>query len=104
MYNYYEMRHAITDIRFLARKKLEGVIHSWFPRLIIPLYTMVSFSTLPYSQAIDRWHRQSHWLNVAMISTTLATASVVATVGFKYRDQFLPTVKSAIDSIKHQFV
>lgn len=104
MYNYYEMRHAITSVKFLARKKLEGAIHSLFPRLIIPLYTMVSFSTLPYSKAIDRWHRQTHWLNVAMLTTTLATASVAATIGFKYRDQFLPTVKSAFDSIKHQFV
>lgn len=103
MYNYYEMRHAVTSVKFLARKKLEGVIHKMFPRLIIPLYTMVSFSTLPYSKAIERWHRQTHWLNVAMISTTIATASVVATVGYKYRDQFLPTVKSAFETIKHQF-
>lgn len=103
LYNYYEMSHAVTSIKFLARKKLEGAIHYWFPNLIIPLYTMVSFSTLPYSQAIERWHRQSHWLNVAMISTTLATASFVASVGFKYRDQFLPTVRSAVDTIKHLF-
>lgn len=103
LYNHYEMRHAVTSMKFLARRKLEGIIHSWFPRLIIPLYTMVSFSTLPYSQAIERWHRQTHCLNVAMISTTLATASLVATVGFKYRDQFLPTVQSAVDTMKHLF-
>lgn len=104
MYNYYEMRHAVTDVKFLARKKLEGVIHSWFPKLIIPLYTMVSFSTLPYSKAIERWHRQSHYLNIAMLTTTLAAASVTATIGFKYRRHFLPHARSTIDSIKKQFL
>ncbi|GAA5812052.1 hypothetical protein MFLAVUS_005501 [Mucor flavus] len=103
MYNHYEMRSAVTSMRYLARRKLEGIIHSWFPRLIIPLYTMVSFTTIPYSQAIDRWHRQTHWLNVAMFSTAVVTASVMTTVGFKYRDQFLPTLRSAVDTVKHLF-
>ncbi|EPB87261.1 hypothetical protein HMPREF1544_05983 [Mucor circinelloides 1006PhL] len=101
MYNYYEMRHAVTSYKFLARKKLEGAIHAVFPRLIIPLYTMVSFSTLPYSKAIDRWHRQTHWLNVAMVSTTVITATAAATfVGLRYRDQLLNSFGHIVDSIK----
>lgn len=100
MYNYYEMRHAVTSIRFLARKKLEGAIHSLFPRLIIPLYTMVSFSTLPYSKAIERWHRQTYWLNVAMATTTVATVGVATAVGIKYRDQFLNSIQSMVASLK----
>lgn len=81
MYNHYEMRSAVTSTRFLARKKLEGWIHLYLPKLITPLYSMVSFSTLPYSQAIRRWHQQSFWLNVvlgaAAVTTTSATAWVV---------------------------
>ncbi|KAF1800510.1 hypothetical protein V8B55DRAFT_1535478 [Mucor lusitanicus] len=101
MYNYYEMRHAVTSYKFLARKKLEGAIHAVFPRLIIPLYTMVSFSTLPYSKAIDRWHRQTHWLNVAMMSTTVVTATAAATfVGLRYRKQLLNSFGHIVDSIK----
>jgi kynurenine 3-monooxygenase len=100
MYNHYEMRHAVTSIRYLARKKLEGAIHYVFPSLVIPLYTMVSFTTMPYSKAIERWHRQSHWLNVAMISTGLATVSVAAAVGLKHRDQFMASITQAIESVR----
>lgn len=100
MYNYYEMRHAVTSFKFLARKKLEGAIHSVFPRLIIPLYTMVSFSTLPYSKAIDRWHRQTHWLNVVMMSTTVVAATAATFVGFRYRDHFMSSVTQVVDSVK----
>ncbi|KAI8645472.1 hypothetical protein BD408DRAFT_338535 [Parasitella parasitica] len=100
MYNYYEMRHAVTSYKFLARKKLEGAIHSVFPRLIIPLYTMVSFSTLPYSKAIDRWHRQTHWLNFAMISTTVIAASAAILVVFKKRDHFMFSITRAIESVR----
>jgi kynurenine 3-monooxygenase len=103
MYNHYEMRHAVTSVRFLARKKLEGAIHYAFPRLIIPLYTMVSFTTIPYSKAIERWHCQSRWLNVAMISTGLATVSVAAAVGLKHRDQFMASITQVVDSVKKLF-
>ncbi|KAG1102396.1 hypothetical protein G6F42_017369 [Rhizopus arrhizus] len=62
---------------------------------------MVSFSTLPYSKAIDRWHRQTHWLNVAMVSTTVITATAAATfVGLRYRDQLLNSFGHIVDSIK----
>ncbi|KAI8081817.1 uncharacterized protein B0P05DRAFT_62662 [Gilbertella persicaria] len=100
MYNHYEMRSAVTSMRFLARKKLEGAIHYTFPRLIIPLYTMVSFSTLPYSKAIERWHRQTYWLNVAMASTTVATAAVVMATGLRYRDSFMPSVTQMINIVR----
>ncbi|KAI9268310.1 hypothetical protein BDA99DRAFT_505466 [Phascolomyces articulosus] len=73
MYNHYEMRSAVTSYRYLARKKIEGWIHLMAPRLVVPLYTMVSFSTLPYSKAIERWHKQNFWLNVVLGTTGLAT-------------------------------
>lgn len=83
MYNHYEMRSAVTSLRFLARKKLEGLIHLGFPRLVIPLYTMVSFSTLPYSHAIERWHRQTRWLNLGLgtVATATAVTAAVAALG-----------------------
>ncbi|KAI8331682.1 hypothetical protein BC941DRAFT_382278 [Chlamydoabsidia padenii] len=83
MYNHYEMRSAVTSTRFLARKKLEGWIHLCLPKLITPLYSMVSFSTLPYSQAIKRWHTQSFWLNVVM--STVAITSTSAATWMVYR-------------------
>lgn len=83
MYNHYEMRSAVTSMTFLARKKIEGFIHYHFPRLVVPLYTMVSFTTIPYSQAIERWHRQTFWLNVAMGSMLLGTTVLGTLVGIR---------------------
>ncbi|KAI8086515.1 uncharacterized protein BX664DRAFT_282504 [Halteromyces radiatus] len=78
MYNHYEMRSAVTSVRYLARKKLEGWIQRVMPQWVTPLYSMVSFSTLPYSQAIHRWHRQNFWLNVALGSVTMTITGVSA--------------------------
>jgi kynurenine 3-monooxygenase len=83
MYNHYEMRSAVTSTRFLARKKLEGWIHLYLPKLITPLYSMVSFSTLPYSQAIRRWHQQSFWLNVVLGAAAVTTTSTTAWVVYR---------------------
>lgn len=100
MYNHYEMQSAVTSMRFLARKKLEGLVHLCFPRLIIPLYTMVSFSTLPYSKAIERWHKQTFWLNVVMGSATLAaTGAVVAATAIGLRHSRI-THKDFVDFVK----
>lgn len=100
MYNHYEMQSAVTSMRFLARKKLEGLVHLCFPRLIIPLYTMVSFSTLPYSKAIERWHRQTFWLNVVMGSVTVvATGAVVAATAVGLRRSRM-NCKDLVDFVK----
>ncbi|KAI9476320.1 MAG: hypothetical protein EXX96DRAFT_610133 [Benjaminiella poitrasii] len=97
LYNYYEMRHAVTSLRFLARKKLESSIHYVFPRLIIPLYTMVSFTTTPYSQAIKRWNRQTYWLNAGMLSVSLG----IAAVGIKYRGRLTPSITTVVSIVKN---
>lgn len=80
MYNHYEMRSAVTSPLYLARKKLEGTLHRLFPSAVIPLYTMVSFSTIRYSEAIKRWNRQTWWINV-----TATGVAVAATLGLGAR-------------------
>ncbi|KAI9018084.1 hypothetical protein CLU79DRAFT_761671 [Phycomyces nitens] len=77
LYNHYEMQSAVTSVRYLARKKLEGILHIIFPRIVIPLYTMVSFTTMPYSQAIERWNRQTYWLNVIMGSVAIGAVGTI---------------------------
>jgi kynurenine 3-monooxygenase len=103
LYNYYEMRHAVTSVRFLARKKLEGVLHIIFPRLIIPLYTMVSFTTIPYSKVMDRWHKQSFWLNIGLSVTTASVVGAAAVFGFKSKDRFMPAVTNVVQQIKNLY-
>ncbi|KAH6574439.1 hypothetical protein BASA60_005522 [Batrachochytrium salamandrivorans] len=59
--NYIEMRSSVTRWSYLLRKKFEGVMCKVFPNLITPLYTMVAFSQLPYSEAMRRWKSQTRW-------------------------------------------
>ncbi|KAI8883179.1 FAD/NAD(P)-binding domain-containing protein [Backusella circina FSU 941] len=103
LYNYYEMRHAVTSVRFLARKKLEGILHVVFPRLIIPLYTMVSFTTIPYSKVMARWHKQTFWLNIGLSVTAMSAAGAVAVLGFKSKDRFVPAVTNAVQQLKNMY-
>lgn len=98
MYNHYEMRSAVTSLRFLARKTIEGLIHLVFPRLIVPLYTMVSFTTLPYSETIARWHKQTFWLNVAMGTTSAIAIGTAVGLGLRsHKDTIRDVIRRSIE-------
>lgn len=51
--NFIEMSDLAGDERFLLRKKIEAKFHSMYPKLWIPLYSMVTFSPdIPYKTAL----------------------------------------------------
>ncbi|MEM6642603.1 MAG: NAD(P)/FAD-dependent oxidoreductase [Bacteroidota bacterium] len=50
--NFVEMRDHVADPKFLRQKKLEAAIHDRFPKDWLPLYSMVTFSDMPYSEAL----------------------------------------------------
>ncbi|SNS94662.1 kynurenine 3-monooxygenase [Ekhidna lutea] len=52
LYNFIEMRDHVGDPNFLKRKKLEAQIQERYPKEWIPLYSMVTFSNMPYSEAL----------------------------------------------------
>lgn len=51
--NFIEMRDKVADPRFLLRKKIETKISQQYPEKWIPLYSMVTFTDLPYSFALE---------------------------------------------------
>ena len=51
MENFEEMKADVADPKFLIRKKIESRLHDLYPNDWIPLYTMVTFSSMPYSEA-----------------------------------------------------
>jgi len=63
--NFIEMRDHTASRWFLIKKKLSHAMHRVFPRTFIPLYNMVSFSTVPYAQARDRARTQSRILRLS---------------------------------------
>jgi kynurenine 3-monooxygenase len=60
--NFIEMRDRVASPLFLFKKKIEKLLHALFPRWFIPLYTMVSFTTIPYAEAVARAARQDRAL------------------------------------------
>jgi kynurenine 3-monooxygenase len=50
--NYVEMRDLTADPNFLLQKKIEAKFSKLYPEKWIPLYSQVTFSHIPYSQAI----------------------------------------------------
>ena len=53
MRNFIEMRDLVADENFVLRKKIEAEIHKKF-KGYLPLYSMVTFSDMPYSEALAK--------------------------------------------------
>jgi len=75
--NFLEMRDRVASKRFLLRKKGETWLHRLFPRWYVPLYTMVTFTRIPYTEAVRRAAAQDR--AVRRILLGLAGAAVFAT-------------------------
>jgi kynurenine 3-monooxygenase len=56
--NFVEMRSRVVDPMYLRRKKIDAALGEMFPQHWMALYSMVTFSTIPYATALDRSQRQ----------------------------------------------
>ena len=56
--NFIEMRDLVGDPKFLLRKKIEKHLHQKFPDQFLPLYSMVTFSHIPYDKALQEGYSQ----------------------------------------------
>jgi len=77
--NFVEMRDRVTSPLFLWRKRWEKRLHRIFPAWYVPLYTMVSFTRIPYRDALRRARRQDRTVSVVgliILVSVLAVAGV----------------------------
>lgn len=56
--NFIEMRDLTADPKFLLQKKIENRLSERHPDKWVPLYSQVTFSHIPYSQALKNGQRQ----------------------------------------------
>lgn len=56
--NFIEMRDLVADPDFLLRKKIEKKMAERLPEQFLPLYSMVTFSDIPYSEALKMGKKQ----------------------------------------------
>ena len=76
IHNFVEMRDRVASPAFLMRKALGRAAHRFFPRWFVPIYSLVTFTTIPYAQAAERARRQNR--GIVLILAILAVVLLVA--------------------------
>lgn len=61
--NYIEMRDLVGDAQWLFRKKVEHLLEQKFPGKYISRYEMISFTRIPYAEAMARGRLNDEILN-----------------------------------------
>jgi kynurenine 3-monooxygenase len=71
--NFIEMRDKTASKTFRAKKKLDHFLEAALPRIYLPLYTMVTFTRIPYAEARRRARLQDR-----IVYGTLASLVIIA--------------------------
>jgi len=76
--NFIEMRDKTASKIFRAKKKLDHALEAALPGMYLPLYTMVTFTRIPYAKAAKRARIQDGliYLSLFLISAILVAAMV----------------------------
>ena len=78
--HYDDMASNTASTWYLWRKRLEALLHYAFPRLFMPMYSMIAFDDIPYHDAVARAARQDVFINRLAI-LNVCTVGVGAVVG-----------------------
>ena len=77
MHNFIEMRDKTASRTFRAKKKLDHTLEGLLPGLYLPLYTMVSFTRIPYAEAARRAKRQDQFVYGALLTMLVGILLVI---------------------------
>jgi kynurenine 3-monooxygenase len=69
--NFIEMRDKTASSTFRTKKKLDHLLEAALPGVYLPLYTMVTFTRIPYAQAARRARLQDRILYTALVTLVL---------------------------------
>jgi kynurenine 3-monooxygenase len=83
VHNFIEMRDKTALRTFRAKKKLDHTLEGLLPGLYLPLYTMVSFTRIPYAEAARRARRQDRVIYACLAFLLLMTAFVIIRLIFR---------------------
>ena len=76
--NFYEMRDKVSSPAFRRKKTIEHVLEKLFPAWYVSLYHMVTFTTIPYGEAVARARTQQRTVRHAAIAGLLLLVVVLA--------------------------
>jgi kynurenine 3-monooxygenase len=72
--NFIEMRDKTASRMFRAKKKLDHFLEATLPGIYLPLYTMVTFTRIPYAEAARRARVQD---GIVYAALTCALISII---------------------------
>jgi len=75
--NFIEMRDKTASKTFRAKKKLDHLLEAALPGIYLPLYTMVTFTRMPYAMAAKRAQTQDAIVYAALIAIVLIIALLI---------------------------
>ena len=75
--NFIEMRDKTASKTFRAKKKLDHPLEAALPGTYLPLYTMVTFTRIPYAQAAQRARLQDRIVYAALIAAVIIIVSLL---------------------------
>ena len=70
--NFIEMRDKTASRAFRGKKKLDHLLERLLPGVYLPLYTMVTFTRIPYAAAARRARRQDCILYAGLIAMAMS--------------------------------
>ena len=77
LYNFIEMRQKTASPWFRLKQRVEKTLARIAPSQFQPLYSMVTFSRIPYAEVVRRWQNQERTLqNLAMIGFVVGVALI----------------------------
>lgn len=95
--NYSEMADKTASDVWLLRKKIEGVLAWALGDRWIPLYSMVSFTRIPYQEVVRRAERQDRIISAAATGVAIAAVSAGA---YAFTKLLLPKILQRVAELK----
>jgi kynurenine 3-monooxygenase len=78
--NFIEMRDKTASRFFRLKKKTEQTLHKLLPGWYVPLYSMVSFSRIPYAEAVRRARRQNRIVRNVAVAVLLIVLLILVII------------------------
>ena len=70
------MRDKTASRKFRAKKKLDHLLEGLLPGVYLPLYTMVTFTRIPYAEAARRARRQDRIVYASLTAAIMLFAAL----------------------------
>jgi kynurenine 3-monooxygenase len=75
--NFIEMRDKTASKAFRAKKKLDHFLEALLPGIYLPLYTMVTFTRIPYEEAARRARLQDRIVYAGLVLVTMSILALI---------------------------